>query len=705
MTASEIVSRAIDDHREGRLVEAEAGYRAALAIEPNDFDSLHLVGYIYFQRGDHRQAIEWMCRAVEQEPAAFPAHANLGRAYLAVDDFDRARTSFETALRLNPDLALAHECLGVVLQRQGHTEAAVTHFQRVAVLQPDSAEAHNNLGVALHERGQFDHAYAAYKRALELDPKLAGAALNLAEVMRLQGKHAEAVEFCRRVVALQPGTADAHYRLGIALHANGSGAEAVGSLREALVIDPDYVEARWALTMAELPQVFTTGETAEETRRNFARSLAELDAWFAGPRVNRGYNAVGSQQPFYLAYHAGNHVELLSRYGDLCARLLGQWQSDQHVPATAKRRAAPLRLAIVSGHIFDHSVWTAITRGFCEQLDPRQVSIHIFYAGVAEDRETAAARTTAASFVKGQMPLRQWVDAIRLAEPDAILYPAIGMDQMTTRLAALRIAPTQLVAWGHPITTGLPTIDGYLSASAFEPDNAQDHYREKLVALPNLGCCYRALGVVPRPTDIAALAPDANSPVVLCAGTPYKYQPNHDAIYVAIARRLGRVRLVFFEDTAIQVTRTLWDRLERAFETAGLDPRQYLILAPRLERAAFFGLMQQADLMLDTIGFSGFNTVMQAMECGLPVVGYEGRYMRGRFASGILQRVGLNELVASTESEFTDLAVRICSDGQYRRHLRTRLQQSRHMLFDDQSPVRALEAALLQFSQRPVRPA
>jgi hypothetical protein len=44
--------------------------------------------------------------------------------------------------------------------------------------------------------------------------------------------------------------------------------------------------------------------------------------------------------------------------------------------------------------------------------------------------------------------------------------------------------------------------------------------------------------------------------------------------------------------------------------------------------------MKQARLYLDTIGFSGFNTAMLAVECGLPVVTREGRFMRGRLASG-----------------------------------------------------------------------
>jgi predicted O-linked N-acetylglucosamine transferase (SPINDLY family) len=279
-------------------------------------------------------------------------------------------------------------------------------------------------------------------------------------------------------------------------------------------------------------------------------------------------------------------------------------------------------------------------------------------------------------------------------DPDVVLFPEIGMDEMSTRLASLRLAPVQLAAWGHPITTGLPTIDGYLSAAAFEPDEARDHYRERLIALPNLGCHYRTLGVIPRAPDIATLRADPQSPLLLCPGTPYKYQPEQDRVYIEIAKRLGRVRLVFFEDMSTGTARMLRERLSRAFSKAGLDPNEFLILAPRLDRPTFFGLMQEADVLLDTIGFSGFNTVMQAIECGLPVVTHRGRFMRGRLGSGVLGRMGLSELVAAMESEYVDLVVRLSQDVPYRAEVRSRIKQLRHVLFDDLEPVRALEAIL-----------
>ena len=155
--------------------------------------------------------------------------------------------------------------------------------------------------------------------------------------------------------------------------------------------------------------------------------------------------------------------------------------------------SGPIRVGIVSGHVFDQSVWTAIVRGWLHHIDRTEFSLHIFYTGTTSDRETAIARNRATTFVQSAGDLRDWVDALLDQPLDVLIYPEIGMDSMSVKLASLRLVPLQVAAWGHPETTGLPTIDYYLSAEAFEPPEAQTYYRERLIALPGLGCAYADL--------------------------------------------------------------------------------------------------------------------------------------------------------------------------------------------------------------------
>jgi predicted O-linked N-acetylglucosamine transferase (SPINDLY family) len=74
--------------------------------------------------------------------------------------------------------------------------------------------------------------------------------------------------------------------------------------------------------------------------------------------------------------------------------------------------------------------------------------------------------------------------------------------------------------------------------------------------------------------------------------------------------------------------------------------------------------------------------------------------MRGRLASGILKRMGLTELVVPSEQDYVALAVRLARDTEYRGHIRKRIAESSHVLFEDIEPIRALEAFLAEAAGR-----
>jgi predicted O-linked N-acetylglucosamine transferase (SPINDLY family) len=116
-----------------------------------------------------------------------------------------------------------------------------------------------------------------------------------------------------------------------------------------------------------------------------------------------------------------------------------------------------------------------------------------------------------------------------------LLYPEIGMDATTVRLASLRLARVQLASWGHPITTGLPTLDGYLSAQALEPAGAAAAYREALLLLPRLGCSYVPFRTPAAPVDVADFGVMPADRVLVCAGAPPKYGSRYDELWIEVA--------------------------------------------------------------------------------------------------------------------------------------------------------------------------
>ncbi len=141
-------------------------------------------------------------------------------------------------------------------------------------------------------------------------------------------------------------------------------------------------------------------------------------------------------------------------------------------------------------------------------------------------------------------------------------------------------------------------------------------------------------------------------------------------------------------------------RLQRAFSQAGLDFDQHVRFIPAQPLQTFHGLLGSAHIALDTIGFSGYNTAVQAIESSLPLVTRESRFLRGRLASGILRRLGMTDLIAQTTDDYVSLVVKIVRDSGLQQRIRAEVVQRRAILYDDVASIRHLENVLEDCAKR-----
>ena len=724
----------------GDPVAAQAAYEQALALEPANAAAQYNLGKLCYSMGRAAEADRWLKQALESRPDFAEARVVRGYALHAMGKLEAAAAELETGIASRPEdeavratLAQVRAALAVrsAMEQQragrldaaqagyaaaldldghnaealfnsagihasrGHYGEAIAAYCRLVEDNPRHAPALCNLAMALTKLGRAAEALELYRRAIAADPHLADAHYNLALAQRDAGQYDEALASLRRVIELRPEMAEAHFRLGNILRLIDRKAEARAAFEQALRLDPEHVKARWSLTMSQLPAVYAKGEDPFTMRTAFAADLGELERWFGERRMTLGATGVGTDQPFELAYQEDDNRALLARYGALCTRLMDHWQRDAAIPAPVRRQRSPLRVGFVSAQMRSHSVWSALLKGWFRSLDPARFALQAFHIGTDEDQETEFAKSRAVHYERGPKELRQWVDAITAQAPDVLIYPEIGMDPTTIRLASQRLAPLQAASWGHPETSGLPTIDCYLSAEALEPAAAQEHYTERLVALPHLGCYFERLPFNATPVDPARFGIDPRVPILICPGVPFKYAPQHDWVLPEIARRLGSCRLVFFSHWTRTLTERLAERLRAAFAARGVDYDRYVTFVPWQTPRGFLGWLRNARVYLDTIGFSGFNTALHAVESSLPIVTREGRFLRGRLASGILKRLALDELVAPTEEAYIELAVRLAQDTDYHRSIATRMREARDVLYEDAATVRALEEFLL----------
>lgn len=728
-----LIAEAVRLHQTGKLAEAAGVYEQILTQVPRHFDATHLLGVIALQVERYEEAERRIKAALQWNPDDAAALGNLGTVYLRTGRLDAAHRQFERTVRLQPDAEAPLTNLGTVLRQMGRSQDALVPLQHAYQKNPGSANVCNLVGACLLDTGDARAAARMFEAATVAEPDNVDGWANLAAAIARTGDGDAALQIANKAIAMQPGSSSARAVLGAALLEKGNVAAAIAAYREAanlpspstqtlcafgsalmrsgfcdearkvfaqaIDIDANNPNARWAAAMAWCEPIFASADEIGPARTAFDQSLDGLRKWFDTARRADAHTVVGSNQPFFLAYQPYCNRELLGRYGNLCVDWMASLPMGKTIAANKRRDTNDqrLRVGFVSAHIRDHSVWNAITKGWVLHFDKEKVATHLFQLDHHSDRETELARQHAAAFVDQPNSLHGWTEAIRAANLDVLVYPEIGMDPLTAQLASLRLAPVQAAAWGHPETTGLPTMDLYLSAQDFEPDRAEQNYTETLIRLPGFGVYVEPLAPEVPEFDLREFGLPRDEPLLLCPGAPFKYSPLHDAVWARIARGLHAGDggwLVFFRSRSESMDSLLERRLRLAFEREQVDYDAHVCLIPTLSRPRFYALMQRSALMLDTVGFSGFNTALQAVECGLPVLAHEGEFMRGRLASAIMRRLQLPELVATTDEEFIMKAVQLAGDTTARSALAGRIVNRREQLVGDVAPVRALEGYL-----------
>jgi predicted O-linked N-acetylglucosamine transferase (SPINDLY family) len=728
---------------QGRTDEAREVLERAVRVAAEDADSHYLLSSVLDATGPRDTEISHLQRAIDLRPNFELARHQLIIALFKSDRFAEATKLCEESMAILPDSGELHFYRSNLYLHAGEKASAVASCKRALALNPELISAQQSLSRILVDMEQLDEAEVSYRREIELTPEQFGPYHNLGALLDRIGRRAEAIELFKHAISLNPNSAASYYSLGAAytgldqhseeccalargnfekaveLAPNVAGIHydlgvcywrdarldrALASFDRAIELDPGHAKARWARVMIWAPAFSSKGADDSPHRSGFGGELARFEDW----RVksdNDDASFVGEIQPFFLTYQEEDNLALLKQYGRVCTMAMQRWLEREKSPSFKRPIENRIRLGIVSGDIRLHSVWMALIKGWFLSFDHERFELIVFALAdpARDDEQTAWARAKSDVFVGGQKTVSQWAAAMREQNCEILLYPAVGLHPMATKLASLRLAPVQINTWGHPDTSGLPTLDYYVSADCFEPADAQDHYSEQLVLLPHLGNRLLPLKVPNNDPDFAALDIDLERPILVCPGTPFKYQPENDHVFADIARSAPDAQLVFFRPSVAALADLLQARITQEFEAAGLNVMDHVRFIRWLEFPEFHGLLRQADVMLDTIGFSGYNTAVQAIECGLPLVTREGRFLRGRLASGVLRRIGLQELIVQTKTDYVNLVVRLATDHDYQVHIRHEIEQRSSVLFDDQSAMGPFQDFLASVA-RPVRP-
>jgi len=159
--------------------------------------------------GRLNQAITELSTAASLDPKLAEAHNLLGVAFDKKGMPERARESYERAVKAQPEDAQTLNNLGFSLYQNGNYRAAIDKLKRAAKLAPADERILNNLGLALCRMGKFDDAYKNFARAAG---PLTGS-LNTAKMLERFAREEEAIKYYEMARRIDPNNSFAQRRL------------------------------------------------------------------------------------------------------------------------------------------------------------------------------------------------------------------------------------------------------------------------------------------------------------------------------------------------------------------------------------------------------------------------------------------------------------------------------------------------------------
>ncbi|MEX2202158.1 MAG: tetratricopeptide repeat protein [Dongiaceae bacterium] len=564
-------------------------------------------------------------------------------------DWPTAHQDVDALLALGQDDAAAIGLATMILARSGETERAIAQLRAAVDRMPGDASLAGNLANALFETGAHREALEWHNRAIAINPESAGLQFNRALALRALGEREQGMAALRQVLRLEPGHDRARRMLASACAESGAMAEAERLYADLLVRRDDAALRIRAATL--LPPILPSLEVIPDIRRRFE---ANLDGLIGSGLKIESPGDVGSTC-FFLAYHGENELALQRRIADLYLEVCPA------LPFTAAHCAIParsaagrrLRIGFLSANLRAHTIGR-LFRDLIGGLDPARFETILFRRpGLVADDVAQEIDRSVARIVPIATDLRTAQQQIADCELDVMVYPDIGMDMATFSLAFARLAPVQCVAWGHPVTTGIPTVDYFISWDRWETAEADTHYSERLVRLRALPVCYRRPDFDPVRMKRARFGLPADKTLYLCLQTLFKFHPSFDPTIAAILRGDPNGLLVLIEGQWTSWKNLLLKRFCRSIP----DVVDRIRFVPPQSNEDFLALTAIGDVVLDPPVFGGGNTTLEALAAGRPVVTLPGPYLRSRIAQGFLRHVGEDRLVAADIAEYVRLAL------------------------------------------------
>lgn len=276
---------------------------------------------------------------------------------------------------------------------------------------------------------------------------------------------------------------------------------------------------------------------------------------------------------------------------------------------------------------------------------------------------------------------------------DILVFCEIGMCNFSYLLSFMKLAKIYINTWGHSDTSGVDTIDYFISSKLYELpyDEAQTHYSEKLILMDSLSTCYvnplkKHMGTVFKDRYSYGFTYETN--IYFCMQSTFKFSHMYDQYLIDILTK-DPEGIILLSDNDFK------SKILKRFNNKNISSRFHFM--PTQQHHGYMNLMHISDVILDPYPFGGCNSSFEGFSLCKPIVTQPSNMINGRFTSGFYKKMNLYDLVTHNKDSYVNFALKLAKDKTYRQEISDKIKQNNNILFENEETIDEWKKCMIDF--------
>lgn len=474
----------------------------------------------------------------------------------------------------------------------------------------------------------------------------------------------EAIKFLDEIKS-----SESYYLLGISHLALGNDLESKINFEKSLKFEDVNINF---LNLNTFPRVYKNTRQLNYFRKKFLLLISNINDLLLNKPLsnNERLNIIKSKTNFHLAYQQKNDLELNKKYYNLLSKIYPEnkrFKIDQFIEN---------KILFVSGFFHKHTV-SKIFFNFVEEVaNIKKYEVHMLHLSHTEDDWTTLYRNLNGKFYQ-KTSINEIYNFLMKEKFKTIIFLDHAMNNITQAILNVKLAKKYIMLWGHPITTGSRNVDFFVS-SKFMDNNNQANYSEKLLLLDGIGFNYK---VDKNLNSLKKIIPKNNSFYIPQA--LFKFLPKYDHLLGVLLEQNKNSTISIIKDKDPHYTKIFVERLLKN-KKINKNFKRIFFLDGQDKKFNFINKLMEHKIVMDTVGWSGGNTSIEAIYLDKPIITLEANTLRGNHTSAILKQINLEILIAKNYSEYLALAKKINDDENFYNFVVEKIKTNKKFLFRKQ---------------------